>query len=125
MTHLQSSAREAAMSVGPKRLVAAVIAAALGISLGYAAGAAADPRAGAQSAADTISDLTAQGYNVQINWVSGVSNEPLSRCKVTAVHNPDRSPGTTPSNTTVYVDVSCPNEPDDSGVWGGIGIGFG
>jgi hypothetical protein len=25
----------------------------------------------------------------------------------------------------VYVDVSCPNEPDDSGPWGGIGIGFG
>lgn len=112
------------MSVRPKRVVFAIIAAAFGVSLGYAAGAAADPRAGAQSAADTISDLTAQGYNVQINWVSGVSSEPLSRCKVTAVHNPDRSPGAVPSNTTVYVDVSCPNEPDDS-VFGGIGIGFG
>jgi hypothetical protein len=36
----------------------------------------------------------------------------------------NRDPGTDPSNTTVYVDVSCPNEPDDDG-WGGIGIGFG
>jgi hypothetical protein len=113
------------MSVGPKRLVSAMIAAAIGLSLGYAAGAAADPQAGARSAADTISDLTAQGYNVQINWVSGVSSEPLSRCKVTAVHNPDRSGGITPSNTTVYVDVSCPNPDDDTGVWGGIGIGIG
>ncbi|WP_029372015.1 hypothetical protein [Mycobacterium sp. UM_WWY] len=113
------------MSVRPKRALFAITAATVGISLGYAAGAAADPRAGAQSAADTIGDLTAQGYNVQINWVSGVSNEPLARCKVTAVHNPDRSPGAVPANTTVYVDVSCPNEPDDSGVWGGIGIGFG
>ncbi|MUL83469.1 MULTISPECIES: hypothetical protein [unclassified Mycolicibacterium] len=93
-----------------------------GIFLAPAAGA--DPTAGARSAADTINDLTAKGYNVQINWVSGVSSERLSRCRVTAVHNPDRSPGIDPSNTTVYVDVSCPNEPDD-GVWGGIGIGFG
>ncbi|BBX91618.1 hypothetical protein H5U98_10185 [Mycolicibacterium boenickei] len=84
----------------------------------------ADPTAGTRSAADTIDDLTAKGYNVQINWVSGVSSEPLTRCKATAVHNPDRSPGTDPSNTTVYVDVSCPNGPDDD-IWGGIGIGFG
>ncbi|OLO98749.1 hypothetical protein BVU76_29190 [Mycolicibacterium porcinum] len=84
----------------------------------------ADPTAGSRSAADTINDLTAKGYDVQINWVSGVSSEPLTRCKATAVHNPDRSPGTDPSNTTVYVDVSCPNEPDDT-IWGGIGIGIG
>lgn len=84
----------------------------------------ADPAAGTRSAADTINDLTAKGYNVQINWVSGVSSEPLTRCRATAVHNPERSAGTDPSNTTVYVDVSCPNEADD-GVWGGIGIEFG
>ncbi|WP_019970671.1 hypothetical protein [Mycobacterium sp. 141] len=112
------------MSLGPRRLILTVVAAAVGVSLGYAI-AAADPRAGTQSAADIVDDLTAQGYQVQINWVSGVSSEPLSRCKVTAIHNPDRSPGTTPANTTVYVDVSCPNEADDSSVSGGIGIGFG
>lgn len=84
----------------------------------------APPAAADPTAADTINDLTAEGYNVQINWVSGVSSEPLTRCRATAVHNPDRSPGTDPANTTVYVDVSCPNEPDDD-VWGGIGIGFG
>ncbi|MFV8295721.1 hypothetical protein [Mycolicibacterium fortuitum] len=71
----------------------------------------ADPAAGTRSAADTINDLTAKGYNVQINWVSGVSSEPLTRCRATAVHNPDRSVGTDPSNTTVYVDVSCPTKP--------------
>ncbi|MEN4397103.1 hypothetical protein ACNQR7_28700 [Mycolicibacterium senegalense] len=84
----------------------------------------ADPTSGARSAADTINDLTAKGYNVQINWVSGVSSEPLTHCRATAVHNPDRSPGNDPTNVTVYVDVSCPNQPDDA-VSGGIGIGFG
>ncbi|MFV8174263.1 hypothetical protein [Mycolicibacterium peregrinum] len=98
--------------------------AALCAGIVLAPSAAADPTAGIRSAADTINDLTAKGYDVQINWVSGVSSEPLTRCRATAVHNPDRSPGTDPANTTVYVDVSCPNEPDDD-VWGGIGIGFG
>lgn len=96
----------------------------LSAALVLAPAAAADPTAGTRSAADTINDLTAKGYDVQINWVSGVSSEPLTRCRATAVHNPDRSPGTDPSNTTVYVDVSCPNGPDDD-IWGGIGIGFG
>ncbi|MGV0783903.1 hypothetical protein [Mycolicibacterium sp. XJ775] len=98
--------------------------AALCVGMVLAPSAVADPTAGTRSAADTINDLTAKGYNVQINWVSGVSSEPLTRCRATAVHNPDRSPGVDPSNTTVYVDVSCPNEPDDD-IWGGIGIGFG
>ena len=80
------------------------------------------PVAGAESASATIDDLEAQGYDVQINWVSGVSSVPLSRCKVTGIHNPDRSPGGEATFTTVYVDVSCPNEPDWD--WGGIGIGF-
>jgi hypothetical protein len=85
----------------------------------------ADPTAGAESADSVITHLRDQGYNVQINWVSGVSSEPLLLCKVTAIHNPDRSSPPAPkSSTTVYVDVSCPNQPDD-GVWGGVGIGFG
>ena len=81
------------------------------------------PVAGAESASATIDDLQAQGYDVQINWVSGVSSVPLSRCRVTAIHNPDHSPGSENTFTTVYVDVSCPNEPDWG--WGGIGVGIG
>jgi hypothetical protein len=82
------------------------------------------PVAGAESARATIDDLEAQGYDVQINWVSGVSSVPLSWCKVTAIHNPNHSPPPT-ENTfeTVYVDVSCPN-PDDDWGWGGIGVGI-
>jgi hypothetical protein len=78
------------------------------------------PVAGAESASATIDDLHAQGYDVQINWVSGVSSVPLSRCKVTGIHDPDNSPGSENTFTTVYVDVSCPNRDDD---WGGIGVG--
>jgi hypothetical protein len=97
------------------------------ISLAYAPVAGAEPVwpvAGAESASATIDDLEAQGYNVQINWVSGVSSVELSRCKVTGIHNPDRSPGNENMFTTVYVDVSCPN-PDDDWGWGGIGVGIG
>ena len=83
------------------------------------------PVAGAESAADTIRDLEDQGYTVAINWVGGYSTEPLSRCSVSAIHNPDRSPDTQPSKaTTVYVDVVCPHHDTD---WGGIfgfGVGF-
>jgi hypothetical protein len=95
------------------------------VTVSYPPVAAADPVwpvVGAESADATIDDLEAQGYDVQINWVSGVSSVPLSRCKVTGIHNPDRSPGSGNTFTTVYVDVSCPNEPDWD--WGGIGIGF-
>jgi hypothetical protein len=81
------------------------------------------PVAGAEDARATIDDLQAQGYDVQINWVSGVSSVPLWRCKVTAIHNPNHSPPSQNTLETVYVDVSCPNEPDWD--WGGIGIGFG
>ena len=83
------------------------------------------PVAGAQSAEATIAELQAQGYGVQINWVSGQSSVPLSRCSVKAIHNPDRSPGSENTFTTVYVDVSCPNEHDDDWVWRGNGFGFG
>jgi hypothetical protein len=80
------------------------------------------PVAGAESASATIDDLEAQGYDVQINWVSGVSSVPLSWCKVTAIHNPNHTPPSESSFETVYVDVSCPNHDDD---WGGIGVGIG
>jgi hypothetical protein len=112
------------MSLKLRMLAAGLLGAAAIVA--YAPVAAAEPVwpvAGAGSASAAIDDLQAQGYDVQINWVSGVSSVPLSRCKVTAIHNPDRSPGSENTFTTVYVDVSCPNENDDWG-WVGIGVGF-
>jgi hypothetical protein len=83
-----------------------------------------EPQAGSGSARDVIDDLRGQGYNVEINWVSGVSGVPLSLCAVTGIHNPDASAGPPTTFTTVYVDVSCPNH-EDGGfrIDGGIGIG--
>jgi hypothetical protein len=109
------------MSINSGMLGAGLLAAA--VPLANAPVAAAEPVwpvAGAESASATIDDLEAQGYDVQINWVSGVSSVPLSRCRVTAIHNPDQCPGSENTFTTVYVDVSCPNEPDCG--WGGIGV---
>ena len=80
------------------------------------------PSAGDQSASATIEDLEAQGYNVQINWVSGNITQPLSQCSVSAIHNPNRSGGPPETFTTVYVDVSCPDYPDDFDL--GFGFGF-
>jgi hypothetical protein len=80
------------------------------------------------SAAAVIDDLKGQGYDVQINWVSGVSSRALSECQVLGVHNPDLSGPPPETFTTVYVDVSCPNHDDDVGInggLGGIGIGVG
>lgn len=81
------------------------------------------------SAAAVIDELKGQGYDVQINWVSGISSRPLSECRSLGVHNPDLTGPPPETFTTVYVDVSCPNHDDD--VWidgglggGGIGIGF-
>jgi hypothetical protein len=79
------------------------------------------PVAGAESAEATIADLKAQGYDVAINWVSGQSSVSLARCRVLAIHNPDNSPRSEETFTTVYVDVSCPNRDDD--FWGGVGVG--
>ena len=62
-----------------------------------------------ESAQAVIDDLTGQGYNVEINWVSGVSSGPLTECAALGVHNPDSSGGPPATFTTVYVDVSCPN----------------
>jgi hypothetical protein len=83
------------------------------------------PVAGESSAADVINDLEDQGYSVAINWVSGPSSEPLSTCRVLAIHNPDRSPDAVPTkSTTVYVDVSCPNRDEGASFGVGIGVGF-
>ena len=72
------------------------------------------------SARSVIDDLTSQGYLIQINWVSGYNTEPLDVCRVTGVNIPGDTPA---SRTTAYVDVSCPNHPDDGGFGFGVGIG--
>jgi hypothetical protein len=113
------------MSLGMRMLASGLLAAA--VLLAIAPVATAEPVwpvAGAESASATIDDLEAQGYDVQINWVSGVSSVPLSWCKVTAIHNPNHSPPTDDTFATVYVDVSCPN-PDGDWGWAGIGVGTG
>jgi hypothetical protein len=70
------------------------------------------PIAAADGADATISNLEAQGYTVQINWVNGFDTEPLAVCTVTGINNPNSSPQPKAS-TTLYVDVSCPNHQDD------------
>ena len=66
------------------------------------------PVPGNQNAADTLGELAAQGYDIQVNWVNGYPSVPLSECWVNAIHNPDGPPnGATLS--TVYVDVGCPS----------------
>lgn len=84
-----------------------------------------DAVTGSESARAVIDDLTEQGYNVEINWVSGVSSVPLSQCTVNGIHNPDHSAGPPTTFTTVYVDVSCPNhdEGDRFVLEGGVGVG--
>ncbi len=76
--------------------ISAVAAGVLALAaMGFAADAGAAP-SGVGSAADTVKDLQADGYTVQVN---GAATTPLSECSVTGVH-----PG-----TTVYVDIACPS----------------
>ena len=111
------------MSLKPRYFAALLVAAAASITVAPIA--AADPIwpvAGAESASATIEDLEAEGYNVAINWVNGYNTVPLSQCTVNAIHNPDRSPDSQNTFTTVYVDVECPDS-NHSGF--GFGFGFG
>ena len=79
-------------------------------AVGLAGHAAAAPTGGA-NAADTVTTLRGEGYNVEIN---GTASVPLSRCSVTDVHGlanaADLSARPDPATlTTVYVDISCPD----------------
>jgi hypothetical protein len=81
-------------------IVGALAAAALGL-----AGAAAAAPSGGASAGDTVKNLEARGYNVQLN---GSVTAPLSQCLVTDVHG-EPADGVHPTQfTSVYVDVNCP-----------------
>lgn len=83
------------------------------------------PVANAAGADRAISDLQAQGYLVQINWVNGFDTKPLSQCTVTKVDNPDRSGAPPQPGATLYVDVTCPNHDYADGGSFGFGIGVG
>jgi hypothetical protein len=80
-------------------------------AVSLAAQATADPSG--ESAQAVIDDLKAEGYNVEINWLTGYDTVPLSVCTVTNVNNPGDSAPHAGTFTTVYVDVSCPNHQDD------------
>ena len=75
------------------------------------AAAAAAPTGGG-NAADTVQTLRSEGYDVQIN---GTASVPLSRCTVTDVHGVPNAAdsaaqqGNATAFTTVYVDISCPD----------------
>lgn len=117
--------RRTAMSLKLGMLTAGLVATAVALTIASVAAAEpVYPFAGAENAQATIDDLGAQGYDVQINWVSGIPEVSLYRCKVTAIHNPNHEPPTEHSFETVYVDVSCPN-PDNDWDWGGVGVGIG
>ena len=62
------------------------------------------PEVGSESASATIQDLRAQGFNVNINWVSGTPDVPLSSCEVTAID--------TAAAPSASVSVECPEAGD-------------
>jgi hypothetical protein len=105
------------MALRPRHLAPMLIVAAMAL----APAAAAEPVPHG-SASAVIEDLKSQGYIVQINWVNGFNTEPLDVCQVDRVNIPGDSAA---SQTTAYVDVSCPNHPDEDSGSFGIGIGIG
>lgn len=94
------------------RCVAALLCA-IGGAVVMGVPAAADPVDSGESAEAAIDDLEAEGYSVQINWLTGYDTVPLSYCTVTNVNDPGGSRPGSGRLATVYVDVSCPNHQDD------------
>jgi hypothetical protein len=82
---------------------------AVGGAVALSAPATAEPEDTGASAQSVIDGLTAEGYNVVINWLTGYDTVPLSACTVSNINNPDDSVPPAGTFTTVYVDVSCPN----------------
>jgi len=98
------------MSLTARPFAPVLVSAAAAATIAVAPVAAADPPAvpqpGSENASDTLNDLTAQGYNTQINWVNGIPHVWLDQCWVNgintaAVDGPD-------SLRTAYVDIECP-----------------
>ena len=93
----------------PSRWLAPLLVA-LGGALTLAAPAAAEPVYSGGSAQSVIDGLKVEVYNVVINWLTGYNTEPLSVCTVRNINNPDDYTPPPGTFTTVYVDVSCPND---------------
>ncbi|HZQ33195.1 MAG TPA: hypothetical protein VFB19_15840 [Mycobacterium sp.] len=89
-----------------KAYVAPLLASALVVMAGPPRAAAdpALPQPGSENASDTISDLQAQGYDVQINYDNGTPDVDLSQCWVNSIN----TAAATGSLKTVYVDIECP-----------------
>ena len=100
------------MSLNPGHFAAALIATGAAVaSMAVAPISAADPVwpvGGAEPADATIQDLETQGYDVQINWVTGYPSVPLYECWVDAIHNPNTGPRED-ILTTVWVAIGCPS----------------
>jgi hypothetical protein len=94
------------------RCVGSLLAAVIGAMM-FAPAAPAEPVDTGESAQSVIDNLKAEGYNVVINWLTGYDTESLSVCTVEGVNNPDDSASPAGTFATVYVDVSCPNHPDE------------
>src|ERR1700761_8390216 len=104
------------MALGLKSLAVAMLVGGATVSTVAVA-----PMAAASGADAVISDLQADGYIVNVNYVNGASKA-LSQCSVTNVNNPSSSPQ---PGDTVYDDVVCPNHDDDGGGGFGFGVGIG
>ena len=91
----------------------AALSIALGGAVALCAQATAEPEGTGASAQSVIDGLKAQGYTVDINWLTGYNTEPLSVCTVENVNTPGDSAPAAGRFVTAYVDVSCPNHPDD------------
>jgi hypothetical protein len=90
----------------------AALSVAFGGAVTVAAPATAEPEDSGASAQSVIDGLKADGYDVEINWLTGYDTEPLSACTVSNINNPDHSAPAAGKLVTVYVDVSCPNHQD-------------
>jgi len=86
---------------------------AIGGALTIAAPATAEPEDAGGSAQSVIDDLKSEGYDVQINRLTGFDTEPLWVCIVSNVNIPGNTPPGSGNLATAYVDVSCPNHQDD------------
>jgi hypothetical protein len=91
----------------------AALSIAFGAAVTVVAPATAEPEDTGASAQSVIEGLKAEGYNVDINWLTGYNTEPLSVCTVENINNPGDSVPGPGQFVTVYVDVSCPNHQDD------------
>ena len=94
------------------RCVGSLLAAVIGAMM-FTPAAPAEPVDTGESAQSVIDNLKAEGYNVVIKWLTGYGTVPLAVCTVESVDNPDDSNPKPGAFTTVYVDVSCPNHPDE------------